>query len=101
MDSVRVTAVPLAVRPGDYVAVADDTDAAGAFSITLQRFTAPAITPTPDTVRVVVSAEVLKRAYRTNGVGPVRRDTILVTLSPSGQVSVPQSVMFSFPPPAP
>jgi hypothetical protein len=100
LDSVRVGIAPPAGQAGAYSTTVVTTNAAGEFSITLQRFTARTAPPGPDTVRVVVSAQVLKHAFLVSGVGAILRDTILLTMTPVDETPASQFISFTFTPPA-
>jgi hypothetical protein len=96
LDSVSIVATPVPASSG-YATANGITAPTGEVSLTLQRFSGPVSPTQPDTVRVQVSATVLKRAYlNTQGQGVTLRDTILVTFVPMGETSPSRVVLFRF-----
>lgn len=90
--------ISVAIRPRALYGYANNPAASnvrGEFVYTVERMTAPPTVPTPDTVRVEVTAQLLRiRDRNPDGSTPILRDTLVVTFAPAGQA--PQAVQKEF-----
>lgn len=93
LDSVRVfIQIPNGNGFG-YASASALTSRMGTFEATVNRMTAPASVPTPDTVRVEVAGQVIKaRYYRSDGTSPTSRESVVLTFVPAGAAPVRSEV---------
>ncbi len=100
LDSVRVAVAPLTERQGAFGSAAATTGSAGTFRLLFERFDPHVSASQADTVRVVITAQALKRSFAgQSGQPATRKDTVLLTLLPYGQTPIVETISFAFAPP--
>ena len=92
LDSVQININPNGPNAG-FPAKKVITNALGEFTYDVDRMSVSAPLPQPDTMRVEIRADGLKKSYLTVGQsGPTARDTVVLTFVPYGQTPITTTV---------